>query len=214
MAVVKAGAKAACYLLTLPILIFWNFAPLFLPVTPNFLIVILFVLGGLTLVAYLVYRTFTHLRAASALPALLTPPAVTALAERADVFLFETRKGSLAMLGLSVVWALDVLLVLLLAWIDLALGGPVREAVSKGSDAKKILGLTFVLLSGLGLPALLVLVVVNGAKALWRIAAPRGQMRGDGEDEFELVGDDDEDEGEDVERGDDGRDGRDGWKGQ
>lgn len=213
MAVVKAGAKAACYLLTLPILIFWNFGPLFFPITLNFLVIILFVLGGLTLVAYFAYRTFTHLRAASALPAVLAPPAVTALAERVDVFLYETRKGSLAMLGLSVVWALDVLLVIVLAWVDLALGGPVRGAVNKGSDAKKILGLTLVLLSWLGLPAVLVLVVVNGAKALWRIAAPRGQMRGDGEDEFELVGDDDEDD-EDVERGDDGRDSRNGWKAQ
>lgn len=203
--VIKSGAKAFCYIITLPVFIFWNFAPLFFPATPNFLILLLLILAGGSLIAFLTYRAVAHLHAASTVP---FPAAATALVQRLDVFLHETRKGSLTMLGLSVLWSLDVLLVSFLAWLDLALGGSVKEALGaagKGNAFVGVVGVVFVLTSGIVLPALLGLVVVGGARAVWRVAAPRGAMREDREDGFALVGGEDRDDGD--------GDGDDGWKG-
>lgn len=206
---IKPILKAVCLVTATIILIFWNYVPLF-PVVefPIVILVALLVLVGISLHSFLIYRILAGLHGSSVLPSSSPLTALTGAAiHKLDVFLYETRKGSFTLLVLSVLWVGNLVYFALLAWLDLALRGPVSGVLGRaGKDSVVMMTVCFIfiLLTFVVHLAAAVYVVVVGVKALWRIAAPRGTLKGDRAEEegIMLFGD-----------GDEGDDEWDGWKG-
>ncbi|KAF4993276.1 hypothetical protein FDECE_13471 [Fusarium decemcellulare] len=135
-------------------IIYWDLANI------TAVIAVLFLLGAMTLEAFLLFKTVSYI------------PAISSWTARLNFFFYESRDSAMLLPILSLVWLLNLFIVGGVVIVDLAVGGPISQMLSfmvKHGAFWKAVATVLYICGVLYYFALVAWVFYAGIKAMYRV---------------------------------------------